>query len=155
MFRHGHSRKRSYGIWLNMLARCENPAHKSFRVYAGQGITVCEEWHDYEVFIRDMGEPPDGFTLDRVNNSLGYSASNCRWATPRQQAQNRRDNVLHTLNGVTLCVAEWARRAGMRPSTLQIRLRNGWPFEVAISKPLRSRNAPILHRINELDRGRA
>ncbi|MGR5130682.1 hypothetical protein, partial [Photobacterium swingsii] len=73
-----------------------------------------------------MGHPPAGTTLDRIDNSLGYSPENCRWATWTQQQRNKRSNVFITHAGETLCIAEWAEKSGITSSTLRKRLRDGW-----------------------------
>lgn len=73
-----------------MLQRCGNPKMIHYRNYGGRGITVCAAWQDFTGFLRDVGERPPGHTLDRIDNDLGYFKANCRWATPKQQAANRR-----------------------------------------------------------------
>lgn len=82
--------RRAYGIWKKMIARCEDPSSASFKYYGGRGISVCNDWHEFSAFLSDMGNPPDGRSLDRINNGGNYERTNCRWATAKEQANNKR-----------------------------------------------------------------
>ena len=85
-----------YRAWVEMRQRCYNKNTRQYKDWGGRGINVCEEWLDsFETFFIDMGHAPEGKSLDRINNALGYSKSNCRWATKGEQQQNRRDNKLN------------------------------------------------------------
>ena len=132
---------RTYNSWMAMRARCENKKNKAYPDYGGRGITVCPEWESFEAFLADMGEAPEGMTLDRRKNHEGYSKANCRWATRTEQNRNTRKNRMLTYNGKTLCLSEWATIVGIDIVTLHCRLRDGWSDERALSTPVaRGRN---------------
>lgn len=132
---HLMSHSSTYNIWRSMLARCDNPKRKDYFRYGGAGITVCERWRKFENFLADMGVRPSGLTLDRRDGTLGYTPDNCRWATPSEQARNRRGNVLVTHAGITATVAEWAERSGLERKTIEYRVRVGWDHSKAVTTP--------------------
>ena len=87
---HGMSGTAVYRCWSNMLQRCTNPRHPQYKHYGARGISVCDRWSTFENFYADMGNPPAGTTLDRIDNEAGYSPTNCRWATWSAQQANKR-----------------------------------------------------------------
>lgn len=132
---HGKSRSRAYKVWVAMLQRCNNPNQTGWASYGGRGIKVCEAWHNFEAFHNDMGDPPHRMTLDRIDVDGDYCKANCRWATRREQSNNRRNNVLITHEGQTRTLAEWERLYDLPRTLLSKRLRYGWTPERAITTP--------------------
>lgn len=134
---HGHCRHPEYHVWRGIKQRCENPHHRSYHRYGGRGISICAEWSsDFAAFFRDMGERPEiGFTVERVDNNGPYSKQNCVWATPKQQAQNRRTSHFITHDGQTLTIAQWADKTGVGYATICGRIRAGKTGEALFRKP--------------------
>lgn len=122
-----------------MRRRCYNPNSDRFQYYGGRGIGVCEEWRNsFEAFLRDMGESPVGYTLDRIDNSRNYEPGNCRWATRKEQANNRRSSHMLELNGTSKTMAQWADRYGIDVRLLWARIyKCGWSVDRAITEPKR------------------
>jgi hypothetical protein len=114
-----------------MRRRCSNSNARYFKDYGGRGIKVCTRWlgrDGFENFFADMGECPVGFTLDRRDNDGDYEPSNCRWATRKEQARNRRSSRDITIDGRTMTLAAWAEALSVKYTTLRNRLYAGtWP----------------------------
>jgi len=93
-FKHGHSScselSSTYITWANMIQRCTNPNHDAYHHYGGRGIKICERWMNFQNFLQDMGERPEGLIIDRKNNDGNYEPGNCRWVTYKVNANNRR-----------------------------------------------------------------
>lgn len=133
---HGHSggigKKPSdtYTCWRNMIQRCYNNKNKRYKDYGGRGITVCEEWKDFTNFLSDMGERPNGKSIDRINVNGNYEPANCRWATTKEQQNNIRNNRKVVYKGKTLTITELAEIFDIDRYVLYARLkRAGWNVE--------------------------
>lgn len=134
---HGQSHKTAtYRIWKHIRERCSNPRCRQWPYYGGRGVAVCGRWGRYENFLADMGEVPPGETIERIDNDGDYEPDNCRWASRKDQARNRRSNSRITLDGVTLCLAAWADRIGMPQKVIGERIRSGWTAERALTEPV-------------------
>ena len=135
---HGHSGSRrpnspTMMSWASMMQRCYKPKTNRFEAYGGAGIKVCKEWHAFVNFLSDMGERPDGKTLDRINSSKDYCPSNCKWSTRKEQNRNRKSVIMLTARGKTMCLAEWEENgSAVRANSIARRIRAGWPAEMAI-----------------------
>lgn len=135
-----YSGSAEYEIWRGMKRRCRRVKASDYPAYGGRGIQVCERWKSsFNAFFEDMGpRPSPDHQLDRFPNQDGnYEPGNCRWATRAEQNRNRKDNRMITFRGETLCLADWAKRFGMRKGTLFERLRRGLSVEEALTIPVR------------------
>jgi hypothetical protein len=130
-----------FSVWRAIIKRCHKPNTNGFERYGARGIAVCDRWRDsFDAFVDDMGVRPAGTSIDRFPNGAGnYEPGNCRWATPRQQAENRVSSSPITINGVTKFVREWAEISGLNAVTIKMRVRHGWPVERLLS-PARPRS---------------
>lgn len=130
---HGLSNSREYCIWENMIARCKQPKSTSYVKYGAIGIGVCNNWLHFSNFINDMGKAPSStHTLDRINNHKGYCKENCRWATRKEQLENRRNTIYIEYNGEKKLLTEWAKSFNISYRKLLWRLKTAnWPIEKA------------------------
>ena len=129
----GRSRTKLYNSWNTMIQRCTNPNNKNYPWYGGRGVEVCLEWHHFENFLEDMGKRPEGMSLGRIDNDGPYCKDNCRWATAKQQAQNRRSCHLLEYAGKIHSIMEWSKLLGIPHSVLYGRIRHGWSVEKALT----------------------
>lgn len=134
--KHGQARRgrksSEYLIWVSMHQRCSNPKNKCYADYGARGIAVCERWNDFFLFVTDMGQRPPGHWIDRVKNDGNYEPSNCKWATPQQQASNTRRNVLVTVKGETMTLKAATDKFGGRYGTVLARIHRGVPADQAL-----------------------
>lgn len=138
----GVSKRPEYRIYRQMIDRCYLSTAPNFKWYGGRGISVCDRWRfgtkdqtGFECFFADMGERPDGLTLDREDFDGGYCPENCRWVDWQTQANNKASNYSITVKGETRTLSEWAKICGAFPSTIKDRIKRGWPVDVAVTTP--------------------
>ena len=150
---HGESRIRKGGpskernCLQSIVQRCTNPKHKSYKYYGARGIKITRRWlgpEGFSRFLLDMGRAPTPqHTIERIDNEGPYCKSNCRWATPKEQARNRRDNHVITAFGRSLTAPEWSELTGIPHQTIHSRLRLGWTPQEAVGCRTRSHNAHL------------
>ena len=118
------------------MARCHRPSCRAYSNYGARGIYVCDRWREsFENFLADMGpKPSPAHSIDRIDNNLGYSPENCRWATWHEQSRNKRVNLLVEHRGKRQCLTDWARDTGIHVNTLRFRIKKGWPVERALTE---------------------
>lgn len=116
--RHGKRNSRVYRIWTAMMTRCTNPKSERWEAYGAKGVLVCESWRNFRNFYADMGDPPPGMSIDRIDVLGNYEPANCRWATARQQAMNTRHALYIEHHGLRLRPEEWSARLGIPVSRI-------------------------------------
>jgi hypothetical protein len=128
---HGKSGSPTYKIWAGMKRRCsKNASGKSKRLYFDKGIKVCDRWQSFENFLLDMGERPDGMTIERIDGNKDYEPSNCKWATPKEQGNNTTLNHIVEYNNKRQTIAQWADELGIKANTLSYRLKRAFTSEL-------------------------
>lgn len=134
---HGLSRTcAEYIVWQAMRHRCSMPINPDWKNYGQRGIRVCDRWSKFENFLADMGRKPSPqHSIDRINTNGNYEPGNCRWATTREQARNKRNNRILEHNGERLCVAEWAEKTNLPSYLIFRRLAIGWSVQKTLSAP--------------------
>lgn len=140
----------------DMKRRCYNPEEKFYKDYGGRGIKVCDEWMDkkeghsnFQKWAVENGWE-EGRSIDRIDVNGNYEPNNCRWATPEEQANNRRNNNYVTINGVTKTTSEWARQIGISQNAFTGRINSGWTGEELLKpkfKPLKMSKAEMAKEI--------
>lgn len=138
----GLSKEPFYVVFNNIRSRINDPSNQSYKQYGGRGLIF--GWKNYMEFKKDMYKPylnhckkfgKTNTTIERINNNLGYSKENCRWATWQEQARNRRTNKYITYNGKTLIIADWARVLGVSRQSVRYRLEKGWDIKSIMTIP--------------------
>lgn len=128
----------AYQAWAAMRQRCRNPRRARYNSYGGRGISICPEWEQFEAFLADMGTPPPGHTLERIDVNGHYGPNNCVWATKQAQANNKTTNHMLSFNGKTQSLADWCRDLQLPYSAIRARLQRGWSAKQALLTPVRN-----------------
>lgn len=144
--KHGMKHTRLYGIWCGMRDRCNNEKNPAYKRYGGKGITVCKEWNEFISFYKwSMSNGyNESLSIDRINVNGNYEPSNCRWATPKEQSDNKSCNIIIELNGKKQDLQQWCDELGFNRSTINTRVRMcGWSYEKALTTPIRKHKKNI------------
>lgn len=141
---HGKTSTRLHQIWCSMRQRCNYPYSKAYRIYGGKGVTVCNEWNDFQTFYdwAMANGYRDDLTLDRIDGNGNYCPSNCRWATMKEQQNNRLNNIRFSVGGVERTLTEWSEASGIPRATLEWRVKHHWA-ENELFMPVNLSNAKI------------
>lgn len=150
--KHGLTKTRFYSIWHHIKGRCLNPNDDGYPIYGGRGISVCDEWLDFENFKNDMYDEyveksniygEENISIDRINTNGNYCKENCRWATQKQQCNNVRDNTMVLCNGIQMTLMEAYYKyaiPGLLYGTVRDRVIGyNWPLYEALTTPLNTK----------------
>lgn len=134
---HGKTRHPIYAVWNAIKQRCHDPNSSGFHKYGARGIAMCDAWrYSFEQFYADMGDPPPGHQIDRIDNLGNYTPENCRWATRGEQARNRRSTRWIQIGEETKCLIDWLNHFGISREAYYARRRLGWDVQRAIRTPI-------------------
>jgi len=123
-----------YRRWADMKQRCENPKDTNYSRYGGRGISVCDRWLDFKGFHDDLiSSYVEGYQLDRIDNDGNYEPENCRWATPKENSNNKSTNVFFEHNGQSKTIAEWSEELGINYHTIVRRIESNWPSKKVLT----------------------
>ena len=141
--KHGLHGSKIYNAYISMINRCYNEKNENYKNYGGRGITVCDRWKSsLEDFISDMGESDKGLSIERIDTNGNYEPNNCKWATQKDQARNKRNNNIIEFNGEKMCESAWAEYLNIKRSTLRNRLTiRGWSIEKSLTTPVRYKSS--------------
>ena len=134
---HGMTNTRLWRIWAGMKQRCYDPSFQQYPKYGGRGITVCDAWYKSFQCFYDWAMTHgynETLTIDRIDVNGNYCPENCRWATSKEQGNNKRNNYLITFEEQQLTAKEWSRKTGIHADTIRWRLNHGWPVALALTQ---------------------
>lgn len=142
---HGRSRSPEHRTWCGMIKRCYNQNNPGYEDYGGRGITVCDRWkNSFESFLSDMGVKPfPEASIGRIDNDGNYEPNNCRWETYGQQAKNTRRNRRVVIGSDSRCFSEWAKEAGVTPSTFTNRVEANWNEDHLLLPPIKAKQLEL------------
>ena len=131
---HGRSYTPEWHSWVSMRQRCHYPASIGYKNYGARGIRVCDRWmNSFENFYADMGDRPEGTSIERIDNDRDYCPGNCTWATANEQSANQRTNRIIEHDGKRLTLTQWSRLTGLSKHTISRRLKIGWTIEKTLT----------------------
>jgi hypothetical protein len=136
---HGMSKTNTYRIYQAMKNRCYNPKNKAYKSYGGREITICDRWlESFENFYEDMGECPQGYSIERKDVDSDYEPNNCEWILINDQGLNKTSNRFITFEGQTKCLSQWAEEKNILAATIADRIdKRGWSLDKALNSPVR------------------
>lgn len=141
LYVHGGTGTRIHNIWLSMRERCNRVNHPWYKAYGGRGIKICEEWDDFSKFRKwaMANGYSNELTIDRIDCNGNYEPNNCRWATMKEQQNNKRNNRIIEYKGKKYTLTQLAEKIGINKTTLKERLNAGWSVDDAVERPVRKR----------------
>lgn len=126
---------KEYQAWCHMRRRCYNKNTPQYDDYGGRGIVVCDRWNSYALFLEDVGRAPTpNHSLDRKDTNGNYEPGNVKWSTRKEQNENKRSNVIITINGVSMTLQAWSNHYGIDRNTVSFRIKKKWPKELWFTK---------------------
>ena len=144
-------RKKTFQCWADMKQRCYNKNSKQFKNYGARGIVVCDKWKSsFDAFLNDMGDKPEGMSIERIDVNGNYDPGNCKWASRLEQAKNKRTTHQISFDGRCMTMREWANFLGRHEATLSYRKKQGCSIEQLLSPEiLRQGSRPVLAAMGE------